>query len=256
MTGPPGPAETPGRFAFREEHVKEALARLIELQRADSDAAQAGRRRDEIDRQLRDAEKLLADAKSAEAAAHHTLQEAQAAVHRREMDLKQREGRIQDLQGKLNSCSSNKEYQGILMEIGTIRAENGRVEEQILLAMDESDAKDGLHEAARAKTRETEALVRQAKAAVDEKRAAFEAELAAARARREEIAASIPPEALRIYERIRGGNRQTGIAVASVHGEYCQRCQMSVTPQEYSDLVAGTKIVLCRSCQRILVLEA
>lgn len=236
--------------------MKEALGRLIELQKADSAAAQAGRRRDEIDRQLREAEKILADAKAGEDAAHRALQEAQALVHRRELDLKQREGRILELQGKLNGATSNKEYQGILLEIGAVKAENGKTEEQILLAMDEVDAKEKLHEAARARTRETEGIVRAAKTAVEQKRAAFEADMAAAKAQRDQIAAAIPPEALRVYERIRAGNRQTGIAVVEVHGEYCQGCQMSVTPQEYSDLVAGTKIVLCRSCQRILVLAA
>jgi len=234
--------------------LKEALSRLIELQAADSAAAQAGKRRDEIDAQLRDAEALLAKAKDAEGAAHHVLQEAQAVVHRREMDLKQREGRITDLQGKLNGANSNREYQGILLEIQTIKAENGKVEEQILLAMDEVEAKEKLHEAAKGKTRETQGVVGAAKQAVAEKRAQFEAEMEAARASRDEIAKAIPPEALRIYERIRAGNRTTGIAVVEVHGEYCQGCQMSITPQEYSDLVAGSKIVLCRSCQRILVL--
>lgn len=234
--------------------MREALARLMDLQMADKAAAQAGKRREDIDRALREAEKLLAAAKAGEEAAHKALQEAKAHLHSKEMDLRQREERILTLQGKLNTATSNKEYQSILLEVGTIRAENGKVEETILLAMDESDAKDKAHEAARAKTRETEAIVRAAKAEVEAKRAAFDAEMAAAKARRDEIAASVPPEALRIYERIRGGNRQTGVAVVEVHGEYCQGCQISITPQEYSDLVGGTRIVLCRSCQRIMVL--
>jgi predicted nucleic acid-binding Zn-ribbon protein len=236
--------------------VKEALARLIELQRADTAAALAGRKRDEIDRALRDAEKLLAGVKAEEEAAHKALQEAQSAVHRREMDLKEREGRILSLQGKLNGATSNKEYQSILLEIATVKAENGKIEEQVLLAMDEVDAKEKLFEAAKAKTRETEGIVRAAKADVDHRRAAFEAQMAASKAERDTIAAAIPAEALRIYERIRGGNRSTGTAVVEVHGEYCQGCQMSITPQEFSDLIGGTRIVLCRSCQRILVLAA
>ena len=109
--------------------MKEALGRLIELQRADTAAAQATKRRDEIDRQLRDAEKILVAAKDAEDAAHKALQEAQAHVHKRELDLKQREGRIVELTGKLNGANSNKEYSSILLEVATIKAENGKVEE-------------------------------------------------------------------------------------------------------------------------------
>jgi predicted nucleic acid-binding Zn-ribbon protein len=235
--------------------LKEALARLIDLQKADTAALQTGKRRDEIDAKAREAEKLLAAAKSNEEAAHKTSQESKSHLHSLEMDLKEREGRIQVLNGKLGGATSNKEYQSILMEIGTIKAENGKVEEKILLAMDDVEAKEKGWEAAKAKTRETEGVVKASKAEVELRRAEFEAEIAAKKAERDAFAAQIPAEALRIYERIRAGNRTTGIAVVPVHGEYCQGCQMSITSQELSDLVGGTKIVLCRSCQRILVLE-
>jgi uncharacterized protein len=236
--------------------LREALARLIDLQKADSAATQTGKKRDEIDAKARESEKLLAASKAAEDAAHKAAQESKSHLHTFEMDLKEREGRIQTLNGKLGGATSNKEYQSILMEIATVKAENGKIEEKILLAMDEVDAKEKAWEAAKAKTRETEGVVKSAKAEVDRRRAEFEAELAAKKAERDAIAAALPAEALRIYERIRAGNRTTGIAVVPVHGEYCQGCQMSITSQELSDLVGGTKIVLCRSCQRILVLES
>jgi hypothetical protein len=235
--------------------VKEAIARLIDLQRADTAAFEAEKRRAELDRGMDSADRLLAEAKAAAEAAHKAAQEAKAAVHRREMDLKQREQRIQELNGKLGGATSNKEYQGLLLEIAAVRAENGRIEEQILLAMDESEAKDREEEAARARLRETERIHGTAAEEVARKRAAFEEDLAAARRSRDEIAASIPAEALRVYERIRAGNKRTGIAVAAVHGEYCQGCQMNVNSQELADLVNAKRLVVCRTCQRILVLE-
>lgn len=235
--------------------MKEAIARLIDLQRADSATFDAEKRRSELDRGLEGANRLLAEAKAAVEAAHKASQEAKAAVHRREMDLKQREQRISDLNGKLGGATSNKEYQSLVVEIGAIRAENGRIEEQILLAMDESEARDRDEEAARTKLRETERIHQAAADEVARRKAEFEAELAASRRARDEVAAQIPAEALRVYERIRSGNKRTGVAVAPVHGEYCQGCQMSVTAQELADLVNGKRLVICRSCQRILVLE-
>ncbi|MCE9636079.1 MAG: hypothetical protein K8T90_10265 [Planctomycetes bacterium] len=235
--------------------MKEALVRLIDLQRADKAATLAGKKRAEIDLKLRAAEKLLAGVKTEEEAAHKASQEAKAALHRNEMELKERESRITVLNGKLGGATSNKEYQSILTEVATIRAENGKIEERILLAMDESESKDKLWEAAKAKTRETEGIVRAANADVERRRDEFDAELAASKVHRDEIAASIPPDALKAYERIRVGNRTTGIAVVEVHGDYCQGCQMEITPQQYSDLVHGKSLVLCRSCQRIMVLQ-
>ena len=236
--------------------MKEAIARLIDLQHADSAGFDAEKRRTELDRGLDGANKLLTEAKTALDAAHKSSQEAKAAVHRKEMDLKQREQRIVDLQGKLGGATSNKEYQTLVVEMGALRAENGRIEEQILLAMDESDARERDEEAARAKLRETEAVHRAAADEVARRRAEFEAALGEARRLRDEIAAQIPAEALRVYERIRAGNKRTGVAVAAVHGEYCQGCQMSITSQELADLVNGQRLVICRSCQRILVLES
>lgn len=236
------------------ESMKESLSLLVVLQKADRDAMDAERRRAEFDRQMDGVNKLLAESKAGVDAAHKALQEAQALLHKRETELKGKELRIAELTGKLNTATSNKEYQGLLVEIGALKVENGRIEETILLAMEEVEAKEKLQEAARAKLRETEAIHRAAEAEVAGRRAAFETELAAAKARRDEIAARVPAEPLRVYERIRGGNRKSGTAVAEVHGEYCQGCQMSINSQEYSDLVAGTRIVICRVCQRILVL--
>lgn len=236
--------------------MKEALVRLIDLQKADKAATLAGKKRAEIDSKLKEAEKLLAGVKLEEEAAHKIAQETKAALHRHEMELKEREARITALNGKLGGATSNKEYQSILTEVATIKAENGKIEERILVAMDEVEAKDKLWEAAKAKTRETEGIVRNANADVERRRAEFDAEVAAAKTERDGIAASIPAEALKAYERIRNGNRTTGIAVVEVHGDYCQGCQMEITPQQYSDLVHGKSLVLCRSCQRIMVLQS
>ena len=236
--------------------MKEAISRLIDLQRADTAGFDAEKRRTELDRGLEGANRLLDEAKAVLDAAHKASQEAKAAVHRKEMDLKQREQRILDLQGKLGGATSNKEYQTLVVEMGALRAENGRTEEQILLAMDEADARERDEEAARAKMRETEQVHRAALEEVARRKAEFESALAESRRQRDEIATQIPAEALRVYERIRAGNKRTGVAVAAVHGEYCQGCQMSITSQELADLVNAKRLVICRSCQRILVLES
>lgn len=236
--------------------MKEALLKLVELQKADHQAADAERRRVEFDKAMEGVDKLLAESKAGVEAAHKALQDAQSSLKLREVEVKGKEQRISDLTGKLGGASSNKEYQGLLVEIGALKAEIGRIEETMLVSMEEIEVKDKLHEAAKAKLRETEAIHRAARAEVDQRRKSFEDELAAARAARDAIAVTIPPETLKVYDRIRAGNKRTGTAVCVVHGEYCQGCQMSISAQEYSDLIAGKALVLCRSCHRILVLDA
>jgi uncharacterized protein len=236
--------------------VKETIAKLVDLQKADHLVVDLKKRKDELDGTLAGARKAVDAAKTALDAAHKTLQEARSAVHRKEMDLKERETRIRDLNGKLGSATSNKEYQSILLQIGELKIENGRTEEEILLAMDESDAKEKLHEDAKTKLRDAEAALKEAQGKVEAQKATMEADTAAAAARRAELAAQIPAEQLRVYERIRTGNKKSGTAVATVHGEYCQSCQMAITSHELTELIKGEKLVICRTCQRILVLEA
>lgn len=236
--------------------MKETIAKLVELQQADRLVVDLKRKKDELDGSLAGAKKAVEAARADLDAAHRALQEAKSHVHRKEMDLKEREGHIRDTEGKLGSATSNKEYAAYLMKIGELKAENGRTETEILLAMDEAEAKEKLHEEAKARLRDAEAVLREAEGKVSSQKSAMEAEAAAASARRKELASQIPAEQLRVYERILAGNKRSGTAVAPVHGEYCQGCQMAITSHELTELIKGNRLVICRTCQRILVLES
>jgi predicted nucleic acid-binding Zn-ribbon protein len=236
--------------------LKETISKLIDLQKADHLVAELKKRKDDLDSGLSGARKGVETAKAAVEAAHKALLESKSHVHRKEMDVAEREEQQRQLNGKLGGATSNKEYQGILLKIGELKAENGRTETDILMGMDDVEAKDKVHEAAKAKLREAESALRAAEAKIAEQKASMEAEAAEATRNRAEIVKLIPPEPLRIYERIRAGNKKSGTAVAVVHGEYCQSCQMSITPHELTELIQGQKLVICRTCQRILVLES
>lgn len=235
--------------------MKDTIGRLIDLQRADDGIVELERTLKELDRSTAAAQQGLDAANTALEAAHHDSQEAAAAVHRKEMDLKEREDSIAKCTLQLNTASNNKEYSGLLLKIGTLKAECGKLEEEILLAMDAQEEVEGKEAAAKAVVGEAEGQLRAAEKRMEEERGRIEREIGERRATREECATSIPSEHLRLYDKIRGGNTSSGTAVVPVHGEYCQGCQMRVTPQEYSQLVSQRKLVRCRTCQRILVLE-
>ena len=235
--------------------MKETLARLIELQTTDDALTELRVRIDDLHKGLAGAQGALDKADQGVAAAHDVVQHAQAALHSLENDLAAGEQKVKTLDGRLNSASSNKEFSAIKLEIATFKAENGKLEERILMSMDEVDEKQRLEEAALAVKREAEADLRAAEARLEEQRQGLETEFEGLESRRGEIAAAVDPGKLKLYDRIRGGNRKSGTAVVAVHGEYCQGCQMAVRPQDLTELVKGEQIILCRSCQRILVLE-
>lgn len=236
--------------------MHDTLAKLLELQRSDQALVDTRNTRDQLHTQLAGAKQALAEAQAGVEAAHRATQEAQAATHKLELDLQEREAEIEKLSLSLNKASSNKEYQAILVKQGTLKAENGRLEEEVLISMDVIEEREREEEAARAVQREAEAVLRAAEQKVEATRAELEKAMQEEEARRGELAADVPDDALRKYERILSGNRASGVAVVPVHGEYCQGCQMRILPQELSDLIGGSRIVICRTCQRILVLES
>ena len=235
--------------------MKETLQQLIELQRTDDGVVALTARIEELDAQLNGARAALDEAIACVEVAHHAKQEAQATTHRFEMDLQQAEAEINKLEVQLNRASSNKEYQGLMLGIAAIKASNDKLEEQILLSMDASDEKERGEEAAKAGQRDAEAGLRAAEGNVEEERQGLMQELADMKTGRDELAARVDPTKLKLYDRIRGGNRKSGSAVVAVYGEYCQGCQMTVRPQDMVLLTQCTEIVLCRTCHRIQVLE-
>ena len=235
--------------------VKETIAKLVDLQKVDHRVIVLKKQKDDLDGGLVGAKKGAESAKLALDAAHKAMQEAKSHVHRKEMDVSEREEQIRQLNGKLGGATSNKEYGGILLKIAELKAENGKTETDILMAMDEVEAKEKLHEAAKSKMRDADGALRDAQAKIAAQKAAMEADAASAVAERTALATQIPAEALRVYERIKNGNKKSGTAVAVVHGEYCQGCQMAITPHELTELIQGKSLMICRTCQRILVLE-
>ncbi len=235
--------------------MKDTIGRLIDLQRVDDGIVDLERRLKELDRSTAAAQQALDAARATLEAAHHDSQEAAAGVHRKEMDLTEREDAITKCTVQLNTATNNKEYSSLLLKIGTLKAESGKLEEEILLAMDAQEEVEGKEAAAKAVVGEAEAGLRAAEQRMEEERGRHEHELEERHTERAEFASSIPVEHLQLYDKIRGGNTSSGTAVVPVHGEYCQGCQMRVTPQEYSQLVSARKLIRCRTCQRILVLE-
>lgn len=234
--------------------MKEVLEKLWTLQKLDTEIRDLERSRDELSAGTAAARKGVEAAKAKVEVAHAATKEVLALQHRHELELKGHEDEIEKSKIALNKAQSNKEYQGLLLKIGTLEAECGKVEEKILEAMELLETKNGAESVAKAALGEAEAALRAAEARVEEQRDGLEAKIVEIRGGRDEVAATVPPDQLRLYERIRGGNQSTGTAVAVVYGEYCQGCQMRITPQQHADLVGGTTLVLCRTCQRILSL--
>src|SRR5690606_3679608 len=120
----------------------------------------------------------------------------------KELQLKEREGRILDLKAKLNSCSTNREYQTLLEQIAADETANSVLSDEILELFEKTTE---LQEVVSQITSDKEKLERDLEAVkrrVDESRAGLESEVARLMEELSAAEAQLPPDFRRDYERV------------------------------------------------------
>ena len=90
-------------------------------------------------RQLKAAEHVLADLEEACEKGKQALKQARMASDERQLQLRQREDRIKDLKGKLNSCGSNREYQTLKEQVAADQQANSVLSDEILEILEKID---------------------------------------------------------------------------------------------------------------------
>lgn len=202
-------------------------------------------------RQIKVADGAVKNSEGELAQAKDTHRQAKMAADEKQLQLKQREAKLHDLQGKLNAANNNKEYQLLKDQIAADKQANSVLADEILEALDRLDqlmANIKTAESNLSKTKEEYAKVR--KRAEDQQQG-LEAELARVKI---ELAAAeeLVPEDFRAdYLRLA---RSTGAdAMAPVEGDSCGGCSTILSPQVV-DLLRRDKLVFCKSCGRLLYL--
>jgi predicted nucleic acid-binding Zn-ribbon protein len=160
----------------------------------------------------------------------------------------------------LAKAKTNKEYATILTAINTEKADNSKIESQVLELMEQNQALE----------KEAERIEAEAKVS-RERQAKVEAELEAflkrTRASRETLqadrdrcAAEINPSALSAFDRV--AQRHDGEALVPVtkmnprRDEFiCSGCNMTIPAEMVSSLTSAQEIQYCNVCGRILYLE-
>lgn len=180
---------------------------------------------------------------------------------RLELDLNAKEAQVTRLRSALNTARTNKEYASILTQVNTHKADNAKLEEQILRILQEVDAIGVEIDQIRQKITEAEshmAKVKKLSASEIEKLNAMRDELTS---RRTEAVKDVPAEALGIFERIAENYDGDAMAVIEVHGrrpphEYvCGGCFMGLNAEHANALRVRDEIRCCYNCGRILYLE-
>jgi hypothetical protein len=163
----------------------------------------------------------------------------------------QDEGRkAMDKRMRMNRIKNVKELQAVQREIDQIKQNNSVLEEELIRIMEEIDQ---IRAKIQSKESELSALHEEWQAkqqALSGEITSLDADVSAAMARRQGIAAQVAGDLMTRYELIFA--RRGGTAVVEVAAGICQGCYMNIPPQLWNEIIKREKVHLCPSCQRML----
>lgn len=179
---------------------------------------------------------------------------------RLELELKSRDEHIAKYRAALNLAKSNKEYSVILTELNTSKADNSKIESQILELMKNIEVDEADYAEIEIQIEEQKEKLDQFRKDCDAKVGQFEEEIAEIQIEWDNGAIDIPPDALAVFKRV--AETYDGEALASaeqrnekVQAYSCGGCFMGLTAETVNQLMTKDEIIRCGSCTRILVLR-
>jgi len=178
---------------------------------------------------------------------------------RLELELKTRDDEIAKLRACLNAAKTNKEYAAVLTRLNTTKADNAKLENQILELMKDIEADESECRDIQGQIDEQKQKLEQTRKEVELLARKYEAEITEIQAEWDRKAQAIPSEPLQIFKRV--AETYDGEALAAVQQREgktevytCGGCFMGITAESVNVLMTKDDIIRCPNCTRILVL--
>ncbi len=185
------------------------------------------------------------------AAAKQTYQRTRITINEKELQLREREGRMLDVRGRLNSCSSNREYQAYMEQIAADEQANSVLSDEIIELLDKAASDQDAVKTAEANQQHCAAELAKLTERVESEHAGLESELGRVDRQLKEAELVLPSDVRADYQRVAKAHGEE--ALAPLEGECCGGCFQRVTPQMLNELTMS-KAVFCKSCGRLLYL--
>ena len=183
-------------------------------------------------------------------AARKALQDAKMHVKKHEHSLKGIETKIDDLKVKLNQVKKNDEYRALQNQIAHDNNAKGKIEEEILLALEEVETKTAELTQLEAAVKRFESEVAALQQQIDQQAGEHKAQLCELEAAITQAEAAIPEPHRDHYRRIVA--RYGADALAACEGDSCLGCYTTITPQMKNELINRESLTFCLSCGRLL----
>ncbi len=178
-----------------------------------------------------------------------------------ELELKSRDEAVAKLRASLNVAKTNKEYAGVLTQLNTTKADNSKLESQILELLKDIEIDDAECKKIQGQIDEQKQSLDQIRKEADILASKYEAEIKKIQVEWDQLAETIPAEQLATFKRV--AETYDGEALATVGKQEdgkittysCGGCFMGITAESVNQLLTKDDIIRCPNCTRILVLH-
>ena len=182
-------------------------------------------------------------------------------VDRLELELKSRDEHIEKLRGHLNLARTNKEYSALLTELNTAKADDSKLETQVLELMKNVEIDEASCAELKNQIEEQKVKLEEIRKEAEAKSSAFQKEIDEIQTEWDTVAKEVTNKnALAIFERV--AETYDGEAMAEVEGVEessssfsCGGCFMGIPAEVVNILSSHDEIVRCSNCTRILYLR-
>ncbi len=184
-------------------------------------------------------------------AAKEAVTKTRMAADAKQMQLGEREAKIEDLKGRLNACDSNKEFQLLKDRIAADLAANSVLQDEILEQLERLDTLVEESDAAKANYAKSQEETKKMTDKVALELKALESELE--RVTKELAAAEneLPIDIVGEYRRLVAGMGEDALGLTDT--ETCGNCNQQLITQRVADLMMG-KAICCQGCGCLMYL--
>lgn len=191
--------------------------------------------------------KASADAEEAK----NALKKMRLASDEKQLQLKTRESRIEDLKAKLNTAASNKEFSLLKEQIAADVQANAVLSDEILEQFEQIDVLQGHVDKAEAELKEQQEEQAKRIAEVESRLGVLKEDLEGVRGQLKATEGKIPGSLRVEYERLIASRGEE--ALAPVDQESCGGCYQTLTTQVMNQLQLS-QLVMCPNCNSLLYL--
>jgi len=226
------------------------LDALLCLQQLDDKLLNMGRKQQEIPEQVQAWEKAFQE--ETERLEDQKKRHKEAILRQRnlEKELEESNQQLQKKEARKFEVKTNEEYRALLKEVEYGKEQHSKMEDEILMLLDEIDTLDQSIRELGKEVQGNRAKLKSDKERMEQEEVSIGKVIKETEHDRVRLCGDLNKDVLSVYEKIR--MQRAGQAVVIVQGEVCPGCHMHIPPQTVNEVLQTGEIRHCPHCRRIL----